>query len=59
MVHQILTLLIFLVDYIYQPLLQTVVNKGSLNSTNILYAEFPDDVWAGDIIVSAYEYAED
>jgi hypothetical protein len=48
----------FLVDYIYQPLLQTVANNGSLNSTNVLYAEFPDDILAGDIIVSTCTYAE-
>jgi len=48
----------FLVNYVYQPFLQTVANNGSLNSTNVLYAEFPDDVWAGDIIVSACKYAE-
>jgi hypothetical protein len=38
-------------NYVYQPFLETVANNGSLNSTNVLYAEFPDDVWTGDIIV--------
>ncbi|KIM77718.1 multicopper oxidase [Piloderma croceum F 1598] len=40
------------VNYIYQPFLETVANNGSLNSTNVLYAEFPDDVGTGDIIVN-------
>ena len=34
--------------------MQTVANNGSLNSTNVFYVEFPDDVWAGDIIVSTF-----
>ena len=41
-------------NYVYHPFLETVANKGSLNSTNVLYAEFDDDVWAGDIIVSIF-----
>ena len=38
-------------NYVYKPFLETVANNGRLNSTNVLYAEFPDDVWTGDIIV--------
>lgn len=48
----------FSVNYIYQPFLETVANNKSLNSTNVLYAEFPDDVGTGDIIVSTCRYAE-
>jgi FtsP/CotA-like multicopper oxidase with cupredoxin domain len=39
-------------NYIYQPLLETVANNGSLNSSDVTYAEFSDDVWAGDIIIN-------
>jgi hypothetical protein len=44
-------------NYVYQPFLETVANNGSLNSTNVLYAEFADHVWTGDIIVRfVFEY---
>ncbi|KIM76075.1 multicopper oxidase [Piloderma croceum F 1598] len=46
-------------NYVYQPFLETVANNGSLNSTNVLYAEFADDVWTGDIIINNLDPALD
>jgi FtsP/CotA-like multicopper oxidase with cupredoxin domain len=39
-------------NYVYKPFLTTVANNGTLNSTDVTYAEFSDDVWAGDIIIN-------
>jgi len=46
-------------NYVYKPFLTTVANNGTLNSTDVTYTVFPDDVWTGDIIINNLDPALD